>query len=420
MGTLRSSSSSLKLFPEKYYGDRDRGFFCPSDSSLTIPAAEICFLRPLTHKHVINLSYSLPKTLHQKKPIFLLSSLSSSSHIQTQVQTEETEINDIISQSKTVHVKFQLQRECSFGQQFHIVGDDPMFGLWEPSDAVPLNWSDGHVWTVELDIPTGKCIKFKIILKAGPENIIWQPGPDRTLQTWETENTITVCEDWDDAELQKVLEEEPTSTPNEEFTINAENITDPKEKFHIDTNSTLPGRRLVSNAKEDPAAISDEDMNRLILETNGIMVNVQDSESTTDEVNALSMNGLPLLVPGLSPVPTTHAKEASLKEVETNIFSDASIEADKIEELNVPELDQLDSMEVLDNDKQEQHQCEQVAKPELAEEQGQKNSKPVYQVIENDIQWDQEDSEPVDQVLENDIQWGRRTLQKFLANLGFQ
>lgn len=188
------------------------------------------------------------------------------------------------------------------------------------------------------DIPTGKCIKFKVILKAGPKNIIWQPGPDRTLQTWETENTITVCEDWDDAELQKVLEEEPTSTPNEEFAINAENITDPKEKFHIDTNSTLPGRRLVSNAKEDPAAISDEDMNRLILETNGIMVNVQDSESTTDEGNTLSINGLPVLVPGLSPVPTTHTEEASLKEVETNIFSDASIEADKIEELNVPEV----------------------------------------------------------------------------------
>lgn len=80
----------------------------------------------------------------------------------------------------------------------------------------------------------------------------------------------------------------------------------------------------------------------------------------------------------------------------------------------------MDLTEVLDNDKQEQHQCEQVAKPELAEEQSQENSKPVYQVIENDIQWGQENSKPVDQVVENDIQWGRRTLQKFLANFGFQ
>jgi len=24
-----------------------------------------------------------------------------------------------------------------------------MFGLWDPSSAIPLNWSEGHVWTVE-------------------------------------------------------------------------------------------------------------------------------------------------------------------------------------------------------------------------------------------------------------------------------
>ena len=47
-------------------------------------------------------------------------------------------------------MKFQLKRECLFGQQFLIVGDDPMFGLWEPSNAIPLNWSEGHVWTVEM------------------------------------------------------------------------------------------------------------------------------------------------------------------------------------------------------------------------------------------------------------------------------
>lgn len=52
--------------------------------------------------------------------------------------------------TKTIHVKFQLQKECSFGQQFLIVGDDPMFGLWDPSSAIPMNWSDGNVWTVEL------------------------------------------------------------------------------------------------------------------------------------------------------------------------------------------------------------------------------------------------------------------------------
>lgn len=53
-------------------------------------------------------------------------------------------------ESKTVHVRFQLQKECMFGEQFLIAGDDPMFGLWDPKCAIPLNWSEGHVWKAEL------------------------------------------------------------------------------------------------------------------------------------------------------------------------------------------------------------------------------------------------------------------------------
>lgn len=51
---------------------------------------------------------------------------------------------------KTVHVKFVLHKECLFGQRFLMVGNEAMFGLWEPKKAVPMEWSDGHIWTVEL------------------------------------------------------------------------------------------------------------------------------------------------------------------------------------------------------------------------------------------------------------------------------
>lgn len=61
--------------------------------------------------------------------------------------------------TKTMHVKFQLQKECSFGQHFLIVGDDPMLGLWDPERAIQMDWSDGNVWSVELVCrnPTKKC-----------------------------------------------------------------------------------------------------------------------------------------------------------------------------------------------------------------------------------------------------------------------
>lgn len=47
-------------------------------------------------------------------------------------------------------MKFQLQKECRFGDQFLLVGDDPIIGAWNPESAVPMNWSDGHIWSVEL------------------------------------------------------------------------------------------------------------------------------------------------------------------------------------------------------------------------------------------------------------------------------
>lgn len=53
-------------------------------------------------------------------------------------------------ESKFVRVAFQLQKDCDFGDQFLIVGDEPILGLWNPSDALPMTWSDGHIWTVEL------------------------------------------------------------------------------------------------------------------------------------------------------------------------------------------------------------------------------------------------------------------------------
>lgn len=53
-------------------------------------------------------------------------------------------------ETKFVRVEFQLLKDCDFGEQFLIVGDDPKLGLWNPLDALPLTWSDGHIWTVEL------------------------------------------------------------------------------------------------------------------------------------------------------------------------------------------------------------------------------------------------------------------------------
>ncbi|XP_017247067.1 uncharacterized protein LOC108218578 [Daucus carota subsp. sativus] len=378
----------------------DKGLFCFGDSLLnTSAASDICFLRPLSfsHKYATNSGLSVGIPLPKRTPIRLFSSGSSTdTQMHEETQDDKIETDDTANMSKTVHVRFQMRRECSFGQHFYIVGDHPLLGQWDPSEAVAFNWSDGHVWTTELDIPMGKCIKFKIILKGGSENIQWQPGPDRILQTLETQNTITVCEDWDSPELQSIVEENLTFNQIEESIITEEGITSSNKEININIDENIPGRGLVRNAEESPADNSDDDMNVLMVEGNDSMMDLKESKLSTEET--LSTNKLPLLLPGLNPLPKTQPEEEPLKKVEKNILNEASsVEAD-IFELNMPELK---FEEVLVKDYQEWNQPVQVEKPEFFEDE------------------DEDHPKSFDLVLVNDVHWGVRTLQKLMAKFRF-
>ncbi|KAI3977434.1 hypothetical protein MKX01_000347 [Papaver californicum] len=162
-----------------------------------------------------NFDVSHSISLQFKAAIISVSCKSSSSESSFFPQSESNAGNNKIPsqetlQSKTVQVKFQLIRECLFGQEFLVVGDDPIFGVWDPSSAIPLKWSQGHLWTAELDVPIDKTIQFKFILKDPVTGkVIWQPGPNRVFQTWETNKTIVVFGDWDIVGLQMISEEEP-------------------------------------------------------------------------------------------------------------------------------------------------------------------------------------------------------------------
>ncbi|WOL02013.1 hypothetical protein Cni_G10732 [Canna indica] len=111
----------------------------------------------------------------------------------------------------TVHIRFAMHKECSFGQDILMVGEDPMFGAWDPSMAIPMEWTPGHLWTAELAVPVGRKMEFKFIVRGLSGEIKWQPGPDRSIETWATNNTIVVCEDWENAEHQQVTEEDPSA-----------------------------------------------------------------------------------------------------------------------------------------------------------------------------------------------------------------
>ncbi|MBA0769794.1 hypothetical protein Gotri_018492 [Gossypium trilobum] len=115
-----------------------------------------------------------------------------------------------------------------------------MLGSWDPESSIPLTWSEGHVWAVEL-----------IHSETNHREILWQPGHAWIFKSLETENMIVVCEDWEATDYQKVLEEEP-------LFLDSENLTPSKEELLSDMNLVLDISSSTSLGKEPLQALSKE------------------------------------------------------------------------------------------------------------------------------------------------------------------
>ncbi|MCO5586945.1 hypothetical protein L7F22_040890 [Adiantum nelumboides] len=102
--------------------------------------------------------------------------------------------------TRMIKVKFVLRRRCEFGQRFFVIGDDKSLGEWAPEAAIPMQWSEGHVWTLEMDLLSGTCMEFKILLKADEELIEWQPGPNCKLEVLDSVTCLLIYVPWSNGE----------------------------------------------------------------------------------------------------------------------------------------------------------------------------------------------------------------------------
>ncbi|GLT55744.1 hypothetical protein SLA2020_288380 [Shorea laevis] len=451
MKTLATSCS--KTFVDKYGGGG--GFH---DVSLSRP--EVCFLPT---KMAANPRFLQLVSVQRKaiQPVRPSASLVPDSEVN--METAGTQSQEDLS--KKVHVKFQLQKECSFGEHFLLVGDDPMIGLWDPESAIPMNWSEEHVWTVELDIPVGKSINFKFILKSSMGEIMWQPGQDRNLTTWQSESTITVCEDWENAQYQKIMEEKPLANQDEQPTLHSgiatvtENLTTlskdimshkdrglevvndntytAKESLQpaykeVATVNSVPslGKRIttttvannISYPEEDFMAngnikvLSEKDEHNTVIVAeeivgdNGLAVTFKNPTPADMEGNLINREGDAVLVPGLTSTPSTLSSEEEIQnEVEKNIMTDASVRVDGAKIHSLPEFDVKQELDVV---------AHQAVTNETSMEEEQINNKITHEPLEG--REGQPDSEPLQSnVLENDINWGRKMLEKLLKHWRF-
>lgn len=226
-------------------------------------------------------------------------------------------------------------------------------------------------------MPAGKSVHYKFILKGKEGDIIWQPGADRIIQTLETMKRITVCEDWENAELQTIIEEDKLSQPNEEpqFLSEASTSTEifNKTQEELESNVSIVEDTKI-HAQEKPFAepvlqqassgsiaeiigssshkknessvikkseesADDGPRNDVIdvLEYNrNAAASLKNQEVTIVDSSLFDFEGGPVLVPGLI-LPTEEEAGPSEVEEKTTII-DPSIEAFETEDQNIPEV----------------------------------------------------------------------------------
>lgn len=197
----------------------------------------------------------------------------------------------------------------------------------------------------------GKSICFKFILKEITGDILWQPGPDRTIQTWETRNTITILEDWDDAEYKKIIEEEPMANQNGDPAVQSELILpddfiQPKKGliFSVrDTSDAVDSDLHWSSTPEKPieeTPVTDESMvmAKDIMGHDGRVATVKKAENSDKEGDLISYEGEPVLVPGLTPLETVSTEGDIQNENQSSVAVDALLGMKEAENLSLPEV----------------------------------------------------------------------------------
>ncbi|CAK7331260.1 unnamed protein product [Dovyalis caffra] len=121
------------------------------------------------------------------------------------------------------------------------------------------------------DVRVDLTMQYKFILKRSTGEIIWQPGPDRIFKTWESNGSVVVAEDWENAGAQKILEEQVINTPDLE-TVVAGNVSDQGEEVMAGVNKDLMLSGHIAYA-EDKSNGKHEVVNGIAYAVEGHIIN---------------------------------------------------------------------------------------------------------------------------------------------------
>jgi alpha-amylase len=100
----------------------------------------------------------------------------------------------------TVSVTFNEAADTFFGQNIFVTGSINELSNWSTSNPVPLAWISGQGtrgnWRATLALPASTHVEYKYIKKDGNNNVIWESGANRVLQTGAGGTSQTTSDAW--------------------------------------------------------------------------------------------------------------------------------------------------------------------------------------------------------------------------------
>lgn len=76
-------------------------------------------------------------------------------------------------------LSFRVPYRTEYGQDVAMVGSSEQLGNWDPSRAMGMRWSEGDVWTVDLEVAPGPHVEleYKYVIRQPDGSVChWKPG----------------------------------------------------------------------------------------------------------------------------------------------------------------------------------------------------------------------------------------------------
>jgi alpha-amylase len=100
----------------------------------------------------------------------------------------------------TVTVTFNEAADTSFGQNIFVTGSINELASWSTDSALPLTWISGQGtrgnWRATVTLPASTHVEYKYIKKDGSNNVSWESGANRVLQTGAGGTSQTTSDAW--------------------------------------------------------------------------------------------------------------------------------------------------------------------------------------------------------------------------------